>query len=287
MTVILTVKIHDGVVLASDSATSLTDEAGSIVNVYNTANKIFNLYKGLPIAGLTWGGGSIGRASISTLSKDLRFLFTGNDPAWKINPERYTMLDVANKARQFFFEEHYAKQEQEQLPFIGYRIAGYSAGEPLAEVYDLTFSGKGCDGPKLLRAQEDVGINWAGQAEGIQRLVLGYGSGTVPALLESGFDPKRIPDVHAALRRHNELPLAFAPMPIQDAIALAEFLVQLQMSLSRFALGPAIVGGPIEIAAVTKHEGFKWVQRKHYYTVELNPPVLSTEQRTPEADHDA
>jgi hypothetical protein len=29
--------------------------------------------------------------------------------------------------------------------------------------------------------------------------------------------------------------------------------------------------GPIEIAAITKHEGFKWIERRHFYPPELNP----------------
>ena len=33
---------------------------------------------------------------------------------------------------------------------------------------------------------------------------------------------------------------------------------------------PETIGGPIELAAITKHEGFKWVARKHYYGEELN-----------------
>jgi 20S proteasome alpha/beta subunit len=271
MTVVLTVKIHDGVVLASDSATTLYDEGGSIVNVYNTANKIFNLYKGLPIAGMTWGGGSIGHASISTLSKDLRLRLMGDDADWKIDEGSYTLLDVVNKAKQFFFDEHYVAQAQKQPPFIGYRIAGYSSGAPLPEVYDLNFTPEGCQGPTLIRRQEDVGINWAGQTEGIQRLILGFGSQTPAALLESGLASDRMQSALEALRKHNELPLAFPAMPIQDAIALAEFLVQVEAALSRFASGPPIVGGPIEVAAVTKHERFKWVERKHYYSAELNP----------------
>jgi 20S proteasome alpha/beta subunit len=271
MTVVLTVKIHDGVVLASDSATTIYDEGGSFVNVYNTANKIFNLYKGLPIAGMTWGGGSIGHASISALSKDFRSRLVSEDPHWKVDTMSYTVLEVANKAKEFFFDEHYLAQARKQPPFIGYRIAGYSAGAPLPEVYDLAFTAEGCKGPTLIRTQEDVGINWAGQTEGIQRLILGFGSGTGAALLESGLNSDQIPCALGAFRKHNELPLAFPAMPIQDAIALAEFLVQVEAALSRFASGPQVVGGPIEVAAVTKHEGFKWVQRKHYYSSELNP----------------
>jgi hypothetical protein len=32
------------------------------------------------------------------------------------------------------------------------------------------------------------------------------------------------------------------------------------------------VGGPTEIAAITKHEGFKWVQRKHFFPRDVNTP---------------
>jgi hypothetical protein len=47
--------------------------------------------------------------------------------------------------------------------------------------------------------------------------------------------------------------------------------VDTAIQFSRFMPGPQTVGGPIEIAAISKHEGFKWVQRKHYYTRDLNP----------------
>ncbi len=66
-------------------------------------------------------------------------------------------------------------------------------------------------------------------------------------------------------------PLVISAMPFQDAIDLAEFLVELTIKFSRFAPGAQTVGGPIEIAAVSKHEGFKWIKRKHYYRSELNP----------------
>ena len=61
-----------------------------------------------------------------------------------------------------------------------------------------------------------------------------------------------------------------APMPIQDAIDFAEFLVQTTATFTRFKRGAATVGGPTESAAITKHEGFKWVRRKHYFQEAFN-----------------
>jgi hypothetical protein len=61
-------------------------------------------------------------------------------------------------------------------------------------------------------------------------------------------------------------------MPFQDALDLAEFMVDATIKMTRFVPGASIVGGPIELAGITKHEGFKWVRRKHYYSASLNPP---------------
>lgn len=40
----------------------------------------------------------------------------------------------------------------------------------------------------------------------------------------------------------------------------------------RYAPGPLTVAPPIDLAAITVHEGFRWVARKHYYAPEYNPP---------------
>jgi hypothetical protein len=68
-------------------------------------------------------------------------------------------------------------------------------------------------------------------------------------------------------------PHAFAaqPVPIQDVIDLAEFLVHMTKMFSRFSPGAPTVGGPTEIASITKHEGFRWIKRKHYFDPKYNP----------------
>ena len=59
--------------------------------------------------------------------------------------------------------------------------------------------------------------------------------------------------------------------PIQDAINLARFMVETTTGFIQFSITrPKTVGGPIEIAATTKHESFKWVQRKHFFSSDFN-----------------
>jgi hypothetical protein len=64
--------------------------------------------------------------------------------------------------------------------------------------------------------------------------------------------------------------LSVPAMPIQDAIDLARFLVETTIGFVRFAVFlPKSVGGAVEIAAITKHEGFRWVQRKGFHPAGL------------------
>jgi hypothetical protein len=65
--------------------------------------------------------------------------------------------------------------------------------------------------------------------------------------------------------------LCLPTMPVQDAIELAEYLVETTKGYYRFLPGADIVGGDTDIAVVTRHEGFKWIKRKHYYPAHLNP----------------
>jgi hypothetical protein len=99
MTVLVSVEINDGVVMAADSASSFASGM-----VYGHADKIVNLRRGLPIGAMVTGASGIGNESIDTLLKDLRRRFNGEDEAWKdwaLDPARYTLARVAGPASYF------------------------------------------------------------------------------------------------------------------------------------------------------------------------------------------
>lgn len=279
MTIAISVKVNDGVVLAADSASTIITDNNAVVNVYNNANKVFNLRKGLPIGATTWGLGSIGQASISTLMKDLRRRFSGEDPShhdWHLDAENYTVEAVANRVREFMYEEQYVPLFDSQSPDprlgMGFLVAGYSAGETIADEFEIHMDTGGSAAPVRVRAQTDVGIAWHGQPEAVSRVVLGFGTALPSVLVDRlGVPEEQTAAVIDVLRESLGANLVVPAMPIQDAIDLAEFLVGLSISYSRFMPGASTVGGPIEVAAITKHEGFKWIRRKYYYDRRLNP----------------
>ncbi|MFC4296383.1 hypothetical protein ACFO0A_15110 [Novosphingobium tardum] len=63
-------------------------------------------------------------------------------------------------------------------------------------------------------------------------------------------------------------------MPKPELARMAEALVDLTSIKRRVTRGFETVGGPIDVAVLSKAEGFVWVKRKHYFPPELNRRFL-------------
>jgi hypothetical protein len=262
VTIIVSVKINDGIVMAADSAGTMGSG-----QVYAHANKITNLCEGLPIGAMSTGAGGIGNESVETLLKDLRRRFAGRDPAyaeWRLDPESYTLGQVAGRLRTFLFEEK--AEVCPEATSLQLRICGYSTGRPLAEVWEVSMSERTCAPPRQIMDETSFGVMWDGQYEALNRLILGLGFDVGDALVKHGVPPQDAGRLQEELVRDLYVTLSVPAMPIQDAIDLARFLVETTIGFVRFAVFlPKSVGGAVEIAAITKHEGFRWVQRKRFY----------------------
>lgn len=282
MTLVVSIKVNDGLVLAADSASTMvrTHANGQqeVCNVYNNADKVFNLVRRgsvcYPIGAVTFGAGSIGPASISTLVKDFRKIIADASHPLYVDPGNYTVLGVATKFRQFMLEDKYNSVfgSQAGKPDLGFIIGGYSSNADVAEDYALVALGGQFLGPDIYPTIDGSSINYFGQPEAVERLLYGVSLGLpdffINNLSTSSADAYTL---HRSLKQTLEVRLVDAAMPIQDAIDLAEFLVDLTAKFIRFQEGAQTVGGPIEIATITKHEDFKWVKRKHFYKRELQP----------------
>ena len=64
---------------------------------------------------------------------------------------------------------------------------------------------------------------------------------------------------------------AIGMMPIGELATVAEVFVNLTQIQQRISLETETVGGPIDVAVISKGDGFVWIKRKHYFDREYNP----------------
>ncbi|MBN2105375.1 hypothetical protein JW835_15155 [bacterium] len=74
---------------------------------------------------------------------------------------------------------------------------------------------------------------------------------------------------------------AVAFLPKDELASMAESLVNLTSFKQRISMDSETVGGPIDVAVISKGDGFIWIKRKHYFKPELNHHFFSNYFYTP------
>ena len=70
-----------------------------------------------------------------------------------------------------------------------------------------------------------------------------------------------------------------AMLPKDELASMAESLVSLTSFKKRVTMEEETVGGPIDVALISKGDGFIWIKRKHYFEPKLNPQFFANYYR--------
>ncbi len=264
MTVCVGVKVRDCIVFAADSAISMSSNDGQVHNIWDHGIKVFNLYRGLPIVAMSSGIASFGTQSVYNLAKDLRVRFSSG--AW-LNPASYTIKEVAEKSLAYFFGHYssvYTLDTAPTEPFT-FWVGGYGSQGVNGEIWETSIQDLN-PRIKLMMPGEEGYVIWGGQKEPISRLIHGMSPTVHNFMVNKEISNQDIGD----LLNTTTASMVDVSMPVQDAIDLSKFLVYITKMYFYFNPGADVVGGDVDIAVVTRHENFKWVQRKHFYPEHLN-----------------
>ena len=68
----------------------------------------------------------------------------------------------------------------------------------------------------------------------------------------------------------NTITSAVVNLSIPDLAQMAKNLVEMTSFKRRVSLDVETVGGPIDVAVISKGDGFIWIERKHYFKREFN-----------------
>ena len=243
-----------------------------VTNIWEYGVKVFNLHKGLPVVGMTAGLGHFGPASINTLIKNFRVDLMQGNLADEFDKTEYSIEQLVGLLNKYFHEK-FAEIEPQPAPssVFEFWIGGYGANDDIGSIWKITIRAESQFDPLELAGStlSDI-VVWGGQDQAIKRLIFGFDDNLQTTLVNFGVTQEAAQSVLDQLKLGTQTPLVHSTMPVQDAIHLAEFLVDVTKGYYRFLPGANTVGGNTDIATVTKHEGFKWIRRKHYYSESLN-----------------
>jgi hypothetical protein len=136
----------------------------------------------------------------------------------------------------------------------------------ISEIRKLIFS-------RVTFPNADAQAELTKQAEGAETAFLG------------GLDREAFAAIRSDSRAEIEDMVEFMPKP--ELATMAEALVNLTSIKRRVSRGMETVGGAIDVAVISRGEGFVWVKRKHYFPPDLNPRYFQRVERENREPQDA
>lgn len=247
MTICVSVKVKDGIVLGTDSMTQITARLpggkSAVIKSYENARKLFRVRGRTGV--MTYGSGNLGPRSIESLVLEVSQNITSDDVEFQTG-----VLYEFLKAK---YEEVFPPEQGDQ-PALGIYLGGYSKGSLLAEEWEFRLPDVE---PKRVRPVEETGTSWRGIPEPLRRLYNGVDSRILTKLQELGVSEEILKQAFAS---DWKLKVVYDGMPVRDAIRLGEFLLTVTIGTTQFEMGTAPpCGGALQIAAILPEEGWKWI----------------------------
>lgn len=127
--------------------------------------------------------------------------------------------------------------------------------------------------PDILQSIEDgIGTALEGFAEEIRARLGAAGVPDLDGLIRQTTENFMSEWTNAALKRHGwPLRRIIGNLSVDEMAELAETLIMLQSLKEKVTQPTESVSGPIDVAVITKGDGFVWIKRKHYFDPKLNP----------------
>jgi len=264
MTICISIKVPDGLMLAADNMASYTvmnpaTQGWDVIQSYSYAHKLSQLGE-VSIGTLAWGNGSLQRRSIQNIIED----FVRQNAVAQYSDVKLAADGLATFMRTLYEKEY---PDPAKRPPSGVLVGGYDSSSPFARLWAFEFPAMPAPVEVMpnVNGQPDFGVNWFGQVDAVVRLLHGIDPRIIQALKDAGFDRTAVDNFFSVQNLHTlKLPynFIFDGMPLQDAIDFAAYLIHIVKGRFRFVAGPKLCGGPVDIAVIKPHQ-FEWIRRKN------------------------
>lgn len=259
MSIGLVIKGPEGLVLAAESRITLEAQPsgeGTPISVsFDNARKVLRFAEPNSFVGVvTYGIGGIGLRSAYSFVPE----FESTLP----NDERLSIQDFSQRLSNFFMQQWTSTMPANyQGPPITFVVGGFNDGEPYGRVYLIVIPNAPTPAEQH-PTPSSFGITWGGQREIVDRLLRGYDQRVINIVRTTlNLNQQQVQQLMQAWAPlHMQIPIQY--LPLQDCIDLAIFFIRTTIEAQKLTVGVRGCGGAIDIATITRQNGFKFVQEK-------------------------
>lgn len=257
------IKGPEGIVLAADSRVTLEAKkqgSPSIPVNYDNATKLLSFSEPHNFVGVvTYGQAVIGlRTAHSFVSEFEQTVLEGKG--------RLNIGEYASELSTFYLRRWEETVKGDYAgPNMSFVVGGYDIGTAYGQVLRFEIPGQPLPKPETA-IEEGFGMTWGGQLEVASRLVHGFD----PALMnivaaKANLSQEQAKQLHQELISNLQYPIPYQVLPLQDCVDLAIFLIRTTMLAQQLAVAVRGVGGPIDVAIITRTKGLEYVQQKEIH----------------------
>ncbi len=271
MSLAVAFKSAEGIVLAVDSRVTLMGTlpmqnappgAPQVVApaTFDNATKLLSMKNQSHVGAVTYGQAAIGQQTPRTVSSFLPEFET------EIGDRRLPVEEFARSLGEFFTRQWNSAAMPANPPLqnnMFFFVGGYDDGAAYGRLFQLHI-------PNAPTPQEvfpgagQFGATWGGQREITDRLLAGFDP-AVPNLVQEllNIPPgQRRANFEQEIKNRLITPIPWPFLPLQDCVDLSIFVVRTTITLQKWLVGIRGVGGAVDVATITRTEGFRAVQVK-------------------------
>ena len=265
MSLAVVFKSAEGIVLAADSRVTLNITGGAenawetIPAFYDNATKLLKVNGQEHVGVVTFGLGALGTNALRTAYS---FMPEFEEALSKDASGRLPVYEFAQKLSDFFVEQWRATMPSDfNGPDLVFLIGGYNENEPYGRVYEVLIPSN--PEPCERHPDNEFGVTWGGQREYVDRLIRGFDD-SLPAEVQHWYDlsDEQNEQLFQEIAGASQLPIPFHFLSLQDCVDLTIFLIRTTITLQKWLVGIRGVGGAIDVATITRTEGYRTVQQK-------------------------
>ena len=249
----------EGIVLAADSRVTLsgqTPDSNLLVQAhYDNATKLLKVKDHDYVGAVTYGLGALGNKEPRTAHSYLPEFETE-----LATQKRLSVEEFATKLGDFFQHQWDAANTPAESEPMVFLVGGFDEGDAYGRVFELRIP---TSPTPVEQNVTDFGITFGGQYEIAARLLGGYDP-RLEALMKANvhLNAAQAANFKQKVLQGLAMPIPYQFLPLQDSVDLAIFLIKTTATLQGWATGPRGVGGAIDVATVTRTDGFRAIQEK-------------------------